>query len=556
MKGFLSAIVLCVIFCVSSMTYGQRLRSIKKVNAQCSVSKKVDCGYYGINQNQCESKGCCWVPNVPSTEPWCYKPASGPSPSPSPSPPPSPPSPSPSGNAPFTADQMKLMQGYFEENLNVNGNGAVMASPSTQSPDYYYHWQRDGAISMSKLFDYKSPAEYQGFMASYINWVHRAQFATDPNGIDIRGEPKFYVDGKCFEKGWMRPQRDGMALRTITLLLWAKELLSENKTDYVKQNIYVMNPNMAGVQRDLERIQQVWSQNSGDPWEEINSQVFFVKFVMRRALYLGAQIATALGDTSSASSYASTAKSIEDNINSNHWDANKGLIMEIPNQRPLDSAVHLGVLYGNNGDGFYSPSSERVQSSVAVLMNTFSSSNYPDFSINKKDDELGLPGLLVGRYPNDVYNGGNTSQPSSGNPWILCSSSLAEIFYTAAKEHIEAGIPLQISDVNIEFFKLSLKHSQHVLNSTTVVELERKLIPGQDLDNSLFQNMMRALMATGDGILTRVAHHVKPYNFHLNEQINKDSGLAQGAHDLTWSYGTVIGAIKAREDLLNTANWF
>ena len=77
---------------------------------------------------------------------------------------------------------------------------------------------------------------------------------------------------------------------------------------------------MAGVQLDLERIQQVWSQNSGDPWEEINSQVFFVKFVMRRALYLGAQIATALGDTSSASSYASTAKSIEDNINSNHCE--------------------------------------------------------------------------------------------------------------------------------------------------------------------------------------------------------------------------------------------
>jgi glucoamylase len=552
MKAFLSVLVLCVIFCVS-MTCGQRLRSIKKVNAQCSVSKKVDCGYYGINQNQCESKGCCWVPNVPSTEPWCYNPASGPSPSPSP--PPSPPSPSPSGNAPFTADQMKLMQGYFEANLNVHGNGAVMASPSTQSPDYYYHWQRDGAISMSKLFDYKMPVEYQGFMESYINWVHRAQFANDPNGIDIRGEPKFYVDGKCYEKGWMRPQRDGMALRTITLLLWAKELLSENKTDYVKQNIYVMNPNMAGVQRDLERIQQVWSQNSGDPWEEINSQVFFVKFVMRRALFLGAQIATALGDTSSASSYASTAKSIEDNINSNHWDANKGLIMEIPNQRPLDSAVHLGVLYGNNGDGFYSPSSERVQSSVAVLMNTFSSNNYPDFSINKKDDELGLPGLLVGRYPNDVYNGGNTSQPSGGNPWILCSSSLAEIFYTAAKEHIEAGVPLHISDVNIEFFKLSLEHSQHVLNSTTVVELRRKLVPGQNLDRSLFQNMMRALMATGDGILTRVAHHVKPYNFHLNEQINKDTGLAQGAHDLTWSYGTVIGAMKAREDLLDTANW-
>ena len=43
--------------------------------------------------------------------------------------------------------------------------------------------------------------------------------------------------------------------------------------------------------------------------------------------------------------------------------------------------------------------------------------------------------------------------------------------------------------------------------------------------------------------------------FKVDEQINKDTGLAQGARDLTWSYGTVIGAMKARADLLKLAEW-
>lgn len=30
-------------------------------------------------------------------------------------------------------------------------------------------------------------------MESYVNWVHKAQFASDPNNIDVRGEPKFFL---------------------------------------------------------------------------------------------------------------------------------------------------------------------------------------------------------------------------------------------------------------------------------------------------------------------------------------------------------------------------
>jgi hypothetical protein len=64
----------------------------------CSASSgKVDCGYPGVDQNACESKGCCWEPvsenenNLflavgPKTvkdTPWCFNAGSGPTPPPS-----------------------------------------------------------------------------------------------------------------------------------------------------------------------------------------------------------------------------------------------------------------------------------------------------------------------------------------------------------------------------------------------------------------------------------------------------------------------------------------
>jgi GH15 family glucan-1,4-alpha-glucosidase len=37
----------------------------------------------------------------------------------------------------------------------------------------------------------------------------------------------------------------------------------------------------------------------------------------------------------------------------------------------------------------------------------------------------------------------------------------------------------------------------------------------------------------------------------MTEQINKDSGAPQGARDLTWSYGTVLGAMGSRKTLVS-----
>eukprot|EP00047_Mylnosiga_fluctuans_P006418 m.246766 g.246766 ORF g.246766 m.246766 type:complete len:724 (+) comp15173_c0_seq1:482-2653(+) len=56
-----------------------------------------DCGFMGIDQSQCEAKGCCWTPVSPNPGnlPWCYY-SNGPTPpGPPPPPPPSPPTPPP-----------------------------------------------------------------------------------------------------------------------------------------------------------------------------------------------------------------------------------------------------------------------------------------------------------------------------------------------------------------------------------------------------------------------------------------------------------------------------
>jgi len=36
------------------------------------TTKKVDCGFFGITQDICEIKGCCWLPSTVSNTPWCF----------------------------------------------------------------------------------------------------------------------------------------------------------------------------------------------------------------------------------------------------------------------------------------------------------------------------------------------------------------------------------------------------------------------------------------------------------------------------------------------------
>jgi hypothetical protein len=222
-----------------------------------------------------------------------------------------------------------------------------------------------------------------------------------------------------FDGGWMRPQNDAGAFRSIALINYANLLIQAGQLSYVTQNLYVdadafrLKPffrlffpfmlqrvpfaprpvanalfmyntdiSQPGIKRDLvpppptpprpllrpllrpaasrvtaaqDYIVNHWSDDSGDPWEEIKAQVFFVKHTYRHACILGSQLALFFKDADFAATLNATARAIEANINSVHWSDSKGYVMEIPAQRELDSAVHLAFLYGDSGDGFYTP---------------------------------------------------------------------------------------------------------------------------------------------------------------------------------------------------------
>lgn len=79
-----------------------------------------------------------------------------------------------------------------------------MASPSQSNPNYFYHWVRDAAISMKVLLDTYGEEVYP-HVYNYIDMEITHQHDSDPNGINILGEPKFYVEGNCYDKPWGRP---------------------------------------------------------------------------------------------------------------------------------------------------------------------------------------------------------------------------------------------------------------------------------------------------------------------------------------------------------------
>ena len=75
---------------------------------------------------------------------------------------------------------------------------------------------RDGALTIKCLQETnpKTFADIESTVKAYASWVLHAQNEVDPNGIDVRVEPKFFLpNGEPYNQGWCRPQNDGPGLR-------------------------------------------------------------------------------------------------------------------------------------------------------------------------------------------------------------------------------------------------------------------------------------------------------------------------------------------------------
>ena len=75
------------------------------------------------------------------------------------------------------------------------------------------------------------------------------------------GEPKFNIDETAFTKDWDRPQCDGPALGSTSIIRFANYLLAHGNETWVKQHLWPI------LKLDLGYVADSWNLTGFDLWE-------------------------------------------------------------------------------------------------------------------------------------------------------------------------------------------------------------------------------------------------------------------------------------------------
>jgi len=294
------------------------------------------------------------------------------------------------------------------------------------------------------------------------------------------------------------------------LMMFAQTLSKNNETSFITENLWTGNGNNkhgGAIKYDLDYVVNNYGTNTCDLWEEVTSTDFFWnRITMKKAMLLGANFASQMGDSSSASTYANTAKAIDSSLYKNHWT---GTAVIESNSRTYDSAVIVGFNVGyDSSDNLFQPTGYEVASTIRAYNSLFCN----EYAINNKDTSAKVPGILYGRYQGDTYAG--------GNPWILSTGALANVFYRGAIYVKQHGLPD---------------------NNALAVWADVFNVASSSITAATF-------LAAGDSVMARIRYHVAGKNFHLDEQLDKNTGYEASAADLTWSYAEVLNAMKSRNN--------
>jgi glucoamylase len=425
----------------------------------------------------------------------------------------------------------------------IGRNGAVVASPdeSTPNQNYYFHWIRDGALTMNVVVtlyehapDAEDRAEYFELLKNYAAFSRTNQTASQPGDLTGLGEPKFYVTGTAFTDPWGRPQNDGPALRAIVMCRWGNLLLNETPPNPEVDATY-----KAMVKEDLAYVRDKWADSCTDLWEEIAGKHFYTRMVQRRALVEGADFLDRIGEHGDATACRAQLTALESAIE-NHFDPTKSYIVATldPNRsnKPsqLDTAVILGVLHGETPSRpFFSPTDERVLATATKIHDAFAAMYGINQPANSTDGDGQAMEAAIGRYPEDVYSGAAYNE---GNPWFLATAAFAELAYRVRDLLTAAGS-----------VAVTAKNRPYLLAALAAGGSGANIAVGEAVSagDPRFAAITAGLKVEGDRYLRRIRRHAAA-DGSLSEQFKGSSGYMSGAVDLTWSYAALVTAIDRR----------
>ncbi|OQE04478.1 hypothetical protein PENVUL_c033G07353 [Penicillium vulpinum] len=396
--------------------------------------------------------------------------------------------------------------------------GIVVASPSKSDPDYFYTWTRDAALTLKVLIDdfISGDDSLESTIQDYITAQAKLQTVSNPSGELSDGsglaEPKFMVDQTAFTGEWGRPQRDGPALRATAMIAYGNHLISSEKEDVAKANIWPI------VQNDLSYVAQYWNQTGFDLWEEVEGSSFFTIAAQHRALVEGSAFAKALGETCDGCD--SQAPQVLCFLQS-FWNGEAVVSNIADNGRTgLDANSVLASLQlfdpkATCDDATFQPCSARALSNHKVYVDSFREI----YGVNS-GKEAGSA-VAVGRYAEDTY--------MDGNPWYLTTLAAAEQLYDAVYQWKQQK-SLSITELSLPFF-------QDLDSSAAVGDY--------DSDSDTYTSLTAAVTKYADGFVSVVQEYT-PSDGALAEQFTRDNGDPASASDLTWSYAAFVTAAERR----------
>ncbi|EUC57047.1 glucoamylase [Rhizoctonia solani AG-3 Rhs1AP] len=409
-------------------------------------------------------------------------------------------------------------------------SGVVIASPSKSSPDYVYAWTRDSALVFKVLVDQYTQGRDTTLDTQIRNWIAsqgRIQQVSNPSGTVSSGglgEPKYNIDESAFTAGWGRPQRDGPALRATTMITYANSLGASDS--YVTGTIWPM------LKLDLDYVAQYWNSTGFDLWEEVSGSSFFTTAVQHRALREGAKIATALGDSTRATTYTTQAANVLCFLQS-YWNptakyassnVNGGSVIRsgIDTNSILTSIHTFDPSAGCEATTFQ-PCSDKALANHKTVVDSFRAT----YALNS--GKAANAAVAVGRYKEDSYYG--------GNPWYLCTAAAAEQLYDALYTWNKEG-SIAITATSLDFFtQLYPSAAVGTFASST----------------TQYTAITTAVKTYADGFLALIQQY-QGSGGALAEQYSRSNGSPLSATDLTWSYASTLGAFDARASKV-PASW-
>jgi glucoamylase len=319
--------------------------------------------------------------------------------------------------------------------------GSILASSSKQNPDYYFNWTRDAALTADALVEWlqitSSPEAKQAlqhFLNDYIEFILKTQNNESHFGP---GDPRVNVDGTVDLIQWSRPQRDGPALQSLTLL----RLLDANPSPSLKEKISKI------LQTNLDYIVKNIDQKSFGPWEFSYGQHFYNRIVQLGALLEANRILGPSKERDLAAKHLAA-------LLKQHWSPKRHYLMSsldplidwrgdstpVPGDG-LDASTILGVLHAHLLGTEFTPADKKVQETARKLEKAFQHA-YP---INQGK----TLGPAMGRYLGDDYFG--------GNPWFITTMAEGELYYRQAEKAKSNASRLELIQKGDAFLTTALK---------------------------------------------------------------------------------------------------